>query len=376
MFICKFILLLNHSDWVLTNYLQKMAEKGWLFTKNDGNWFFFKKKNYDGCRISVVTYPANVPEMKMEYELYDYTSLIKKTGWDVINIGKPETILDSRRHVFLKTTNQEAKEPDHDPDICEKTEKRGKLSKIKCFVLFLLLSVIGFLFIKHNFPDIVTSNSLIIITSVEIFLFAAGIIFSVGSLINRENKKLPDKLEKRFLWNDHAVLICSIMILIIIANYLIDSFINQKHGERRLIGDETVELFSDKIPLTLKDIDQSISGNLESSRYSASHSLIASQIHGFDEKLNEKDLKNFKLISYTIYKSTCPWILNKIFQCIVANNFKKNYKLVENWNASEVWTNQDQTIVRYKEEILNLKSNIDFNQKEINLAIEKLNLMK
>ena len=99
----RFILLLNHDDASLSAYLEECLRRGEQFVKASGNIFTFKKVPPSNDRIRVVTYVNEDPDLKMKFQMEDYSALMKKRGWKVLFIGGPEDIFDSKRHVFLQT---------------------------------------------------------------------------------------------------------------------------------------------------------------------------------------------------------------------------------------------------------------------------------
>ena len=105
----------------------------------------------------MVTYVNEDPDLKMKFQMEDYSALMKKRGWKVLHIGSPEDIFDSKRHVFLQTEETAIPEPVIDPSLGEKANKRETKSLIRCLTMLLLLAGFAIFFLGHD-PDIFLSS--------------------------------------------------------------------------------------------------------------------------------------------------------------------------------------------------------------------------
>ena len=60
--------------------------------KASSNIFTFRKCAPSDERIAVVTYVNEDPDLKMKFQMEDYSALMKKRGWKVLHIGSPEDV--------------------------------------------------------------------------------------------------------------------------------------------------------------------------------------------------------------------------------------------------------------------------------------------
>ena len=95
------MLLAVHTDKEFTYWLNRHAEDGWWLAENKGNTFVFKNKPYDGKRICSYTVRSDVLGVSAEDVFYEKLDDLRKSGWQLLTMGMPESFTDKTRHAFL-----------------------------------------------------------------------------------------------------------------------------------------------------------------------------------------------------------------------------------------------------------------------------------
>ena len=164
----EFLLIKQHTDEEITYFLQQEADKGWWLSASKGNWFVFDKKRVPGARVLCLTVSA--PDLgegaeetvRNEYEEY------RKKGWDIYVRGEIENLRDSQRHVFLYTTDKNAK-------IIESDEKKMKLVWLSGFIRSMANWALSMIYLSFLFFLLATYNMG--------FLFYYGIVNTIAAAL-------------------------------------------------------------------------------------------------------------------------------------------------------------------------------------------------
>ncbi len=315
-----FLLLTRHSDEEITDYLQRNAEDGWWLCRVKGNRFVFERKPYAGKRICAYTFLSRDPDSPTEVQLRHELPLLRKQGWDMICIGGPENIADTKRHVFLYEENPKMQSeaesgmasqavpiPKADSSVSTKSRGRGFRKALSNMVLCLLY-VSCLAFVLGNDLLRVISNNLYLAFACLLALALAGcLVLSVLAFVSRCKvlAKKDDSGEisnKGYRFLDHAARATAAMLVFMVAFLVFDSIWgnNSSVGTRTQIGNEKVVLYSDEVPVTLEVLGSDTTGTYRSTRHVSSSGSLASYDYCFDQSLgNESGELSF--ISYTCF---------------------------------------------------------------------------
>lgn len=371
----RFILLLNHDDKSLTEYLQRCLEKGEKLEKVSGNIFTFQKEPYDNSRIAVVTYANDDPDLKMKFQIEDYSALMKKRGWRTLCVGGPEDIFDSKRHVFLITDQAEIPFPMTSTELARKANRREERSLIRCIAMLLLLLGFAIFFIHHD-PDVLLASSHILISGAAAFVFCVASWIFCGKGVTRILRKDRDFSENSFLNIDKAVFCCLAAIICILVGLLIDLYRYPDTGKTVLTGEQRFMVYNDDLPLTLEDLDLPVKGAFRSSRKTDRKSFLAESLTASDQSFSDpKGTDNLSLVSYTLIR--CRW--QPLLRWIAARKGMNRFPVTEDmngiWHSSEVHSDQSHRLTAlYPDSVLFLSSSGDISETDPEIVLEKLSI--
>ncbi len=296
----RFMLLTRHSDEEITDFLNREGDKGYILSKNRGNFFYFKKANKKR-RMAAYSFLSRSPETSTEIELRKELPYLRKKGWDMIDIGGPEDIADSRRHAFL-VEEREASEIPCAEDLAKEKAAKRRRGKI---VSNLLLSLIYLVFLSFLlFTDLprISSSNLYSFFGIAIFLlFIASFVLSVLALIY--NIKYRKTFNRHYRYLDRSTLLTSITLFLILIFLVFDFFWGTgSHGIKTEINGRAYTLYNDDIPITLKDLGRG-DGEYKNSKHSESRSIFSMYSYSYEQYLGPGASKE-DFISYTQYSSS------------------------------------------------------------------------
>ncbi|MBQ6518540.1 MAG: DUF2812 domain-containing protein [Anaerolineaceae bacterium] len=335
----RFILLLNHDDHALSAYLQHCLENGEQFVKSSGNIFTFGKTSSHGEKIKVVTYKNEDPDLKMKFQMEDYSALMKKRGWRVLHIGNPEDIFDSKRHVFLQTDKNDLPDPITDPGLAEKAQKREQKSVIRCMAMLLLLLGFAIFFVGHD-PDILLSSNHILIPGVLAFLFwVLSLIYGIKGIFVIKAKKQCENGFKNFLSVDNAVLYCMISVFLLLISLVMDLYLYPDNGQYLVKGEQRIKIYQDTLPLRLGDLAIDSGGIYSSRRLTERNGFLMKSLYGSDQSFSDlKGTENLSLLSYSVYQSDWNAGLDWIASVKGLQKLPSDDDLSVRWKSDEVHT--------------------------------------
>lgn len=372
----RFILLLNHDDASLSAYLEHCLRKGEQFLKASGNIFTFKKTEPSNDRIRVVTYVNEDPDLKMKFQMEDYSALMKKRGWKVLNIGKPEDIFDSKRHVFLQTGQADAQEPVIDPEIGKKANKREKRSLLRCLAMLLLLLGFAIFFLGHD-PDIFLSSNHILFPCLAAFIFwCLSVVYCVrGAVVVKNNAQCKNGF-RNYLLVDKAVLNCMISIGALLAALVMDLFLFPDTGTIIVKGEKRVKVYEDVLPLTMNDLGIPAAGTYHSSRLTERKGLLMQSLYGSEQSFSSPDnTENLSLLSFSVYRSSRNACLDWVESVKGYGSLPGNEALRQHWDAGVVHTDGHHRLsVRYPGVLLVFSTSADVLEIDPAIVREKLSL--
>jgi len=315
-----FLLLTRHSDEEITDYLQGNAEDGWWLRRVKGNRFFFEKRPYAGKRICAYTFLSRDPDSPTEVQLRHELPVLRKQGWDMICIGGPENIADTKRHAFLYEehsgmqseaesgmASQAVPIPKADSSVSTKSRGRGFRKALSNLILCLLyVSCLAFV-LGSDLLRLISNNLYLAFTCVLAVALAGCFVLSVLAFVSRCKvlAKKDDSGEianKGYRFLDHAARATAAMLAFMVAFLVFDSLWGNTSsvGARTQIGNEKVVLYSDEVPVTLDDLGADTTGAYRSTRHVSSRGALASYDYCFDQNLgNESGTLSF--ISYTSF---------------------------------------------------------------------------
>ena len=359
----RFILLLNHDDLSLSAYLRHCLQKGEQFVKTSSNIFTFTKTTPSEDRIAVVTYVNEDPDLKMKFQMEDYSQLMKKRGWKVLQIGSPEDIFDSRRHVFLQTNQADIPFPAVSPDMAKKAQKHEKQSLLRCITMLLLLLGFGIFFLSHD-PDIFLSSDHILIPCLAAVVF--GIVSAVycirGAVTVSKKVHCADGF-KNFLAVDKAV-------------FDIQKIPNK--GYTVVSGEKRVTVYKDELPLTMNDLDMPMRGKYHSSRLTERNGLLMQSLYGFEQSFSDPEgTADLSLISYAVYKSDWKTGLDWVDAGKGLQNLPADEDLARLWGADALHTDGHHRIsLRYPGIILVFSTSGELAEIDPEIVLDKLQIRK
>lgn len=370
----RFILLLNHDDVSLTAYLHHCLKRGEQFVKNSGNIFTFTKKDPSDERIAVVTYVNEDPDLKMKFQMEDYSALMKKRGWKVLHIGGPEDIFDSKRHVFLQTDKPDLPMPLTDPGQAEKAKKRESHSLIRCITMLLILLGFAVFFLNHD-PDVFLSSDHILFPGIAAFVFwCLSVFYTVRGIVVTLKKSQCLNGFRDFLVIDKAVLFCMISSAALLLSLLLDLFLYPDTGKMIVRGEQRVTVYQDTLPLTMSDLDIPMKGNYHSSRLTVRKGLLMESLHGTEQSFSDPNsTADLSLLSYSVYKSDLNAALNRIVNTKGFSNLPNDENMAERWHSKSVHTDGFHRLsVQYENTLLVFSTSADLSEIDPDMVLEKL----
>ncbi len=370
----RFILLLNHDDRSLSAYLQHCLAKGEQFVKASSNIFTFRKCAPSDDRIAVVTYVNEDPDLKMKFQMEDYSALMKKRGWKVLHIGSPEDIFDSKRHVFLQTGMTDIPEPLIDPSLGEKANRRETKSLIRCLTMLLLLAGFAIFFLGHD-PDIFLSSNHIFFPCLAAALFwLISLVFCVLGGITILRKAQCDDGFKHYLSVDSAVLFCLLAVFGLVAALALDLNCFPDTGRTIVSGEQRITVYLDDVPLRLEDLSLPVEGVYRSSRLTERNGLIMSGLYASDQSFSGSDIDgDASMIFYFVYKSDWEPGLRWVSKQKGMERFPLSEELKDAWRSEEVRSDGHHILfARYPGVILKFSTSSELNDIDPDIVLEKI----
>lgn len=370
----RFILLLNHDDISLSAYLQHCLDRGEQFVKASSNIFTFTGKPKTNERIAAVTYVSEDPDLKMKFQMEDYSALMKKKGWRVLHIGSPEDIFDSKRHVFLQTDDPDVPFPTTDPEAAKKANKHEVRSLIRCFVMLLLLLGFGIIFLSHD-PDVfLSSNHILLPCTAGIIFWFLSMIYSIRGAVTVSQKKQCADGFRNFLLVDKAVLFCMLAVSALVISMIIDLFQYPDTGRLVIDDERRFTVYSDPAPLKLENLDIPAEGKYRSSRLTKRSSLIMTSLVGNDQSFSDPNgIEELSLLSYAVYESGWAPGLGWVRERKGLQKLPISEELAVKWRGDEVHTDGSHRIaVSYPGKLLTLSVSTDIMDVDPERVLERL----
>ena len=300
----KFFQITRHTDSELTAFLEKNRKEGNYLVKVVGNYFHFDKRNdyHPVCALSLY---AHGREVSTELQVREELVFLREKGWDCICVGRPETMDDRRRHVYLRAEVDAPETLIPDEKSEKKAERRGKRKALSNLILCLFYFTAFFLLISHSMAKVTSSNSYIFSFALLFIFLAVCTVCSVGAFIEkffrRMKKPLLDFSTRLVFW----------FLVAFAAFLLLDSFFSEKKSSQSVkIGTSSYKLYSDEIPLTLEDLGGSTAGSYRTTTASESSSVLASYSSYFDESFgleegesvyDEAKMNEVAFVSYSVF---------------------------------------------------------------------------
>ncbi len=365
----RFMLLTRHSDEELSDFLSSEAEKGYVLSKNKGNLFYFKKSN-EKRRVIAYSFLSRNPEINTELELRRELPYLRKCGWDMICIGGPEDIADSRRHAFLIEEKEGVEIPKAEELTKEKAEKR----RGRKIVSNLLLSMLYLIFLSFIlFTDLarVSSSNFYSLFGITItVLFFLSFVLSLLALIYAlKNRKT---FNKKYRLLDKSTLLTTITLLLILLFLLFDFFWGtSSHGVKHEINGKTYTLYSDEIPVTLKDIGRTET-QYKSAKHSESKSLFARYSYSYEQYLGESSTKA-DFISYTLYSSELKTLRNAVKKELMRRPGRFDESLSLKLSANAVRSSNGlEVLIEHGDSLLFIRSLVPLDESSISMIFRAL----
>ena len=372
----RFILLLNHDDISLSAYLQHCLEKGEQFVKASSNVFTFAKTAPSEDRVAVVTYVNDDPDLKMKFQMEDYSALMKKRGWKVLHIGTPEDIFDSRRHVFLQTGQTDIPYPMTSPNMAKKAQKHEKRSLLRCVTMLLLLLGFGIFFLSHD-PDIFLSSDHILFPCLAgIVFWTVSVVYCIRGAVTVAKKAQCADDFKNFLAVDKAVLFCMLTLFALLAALFFDMLKIPNNGYTVVSGEKRVTVYQDVLPLTMSDLDIPMSGKYHSSRLTERNGPLMQSLYGFEQSFSDPDsAEDLGVLSYSVFRSKWNAGLDWVGSRKGLEKLPGDAELAQHWGSDTIHTDGSHRIsVRYPGVLLVLFTSADISEIDPEPIIDKLSL--
>ena len=217
----EFLLIKQHTDQEITYFLQRQADNGWWLSASKGNWFVFDKKRVPNSRVMCLSVKA--PDLgggaeetiRKEYEEY------RKKGWDVFVKGELENLRDSQRHVFLYSTDKNAK-------IIPSDEKKMKLVWLSGFIRamanwaisMIYLSFILFLLTIYG-KGLLFWYGVVIALCTALLFFTSAVSFFISLAMKKNPKKYMENGGYRLL--DYGTRLATLVLILMAILLVLDS---------------------------------------------------------------------------------------------------------------------------------------------------------
>lgn len=226
----KFLLLGRHADEEITDFLQREAEAGWWLKENDGNEFVFVKKPYEGRRICSYAVSSQNLGSSAEDLLFDLLPDLRKSGWDLVCLGKTESIADTRRHAFLREKEASSADPVPIPQTearCDEEALRRGLQKSISNLLLCILYLVVLVYALIAKPAFFSSGISLAFGVVTALMLIPSLAFSFGAVDSsiKAKKDLGSVIRSgRYRLIDKAVRL-TFSMLVVLAVFLVFSMI-------------------------------------------------------------------------------------------------------------------------------------------------------
>jgi hypothetical protein len=226
----EFLLLGQHTDEEITDFLQREAEAGWWLKENNGNKFIFVKKSYEGRRIC--SYVVSSPNLGSSAEdgFYDLLPELRKAGWNLVCLGKMENLADTRRHAFLCEMGASSANPvprPRDEAKCNEEALRRGLLKGVSNLLFCVAYLIILVYALITKATFISKGISVVFGVVTGLLLCPSLVFSIGAVDSslKAKKDLGGVIRsRRYRLIDKAVRLTFFM-LVVLAVFLVFDFI-------------------------------------------------------------------------------------------------------------------------------------------------------
>lgn len=358
----RFMLLTRHSDEEISDFLNREVDKGYVLSKNRGNFFYFKKTDKKR-RMAAYSFLSRSPDTSTEIELRKELPYLRKNGWDMVDIGGPEDIADSRRHAFLVEEKDGSEIPEAEDLAKEKAIKRRR----RKIVSNLLLALIYLMFLSFLlFTDLprISSSNLYSFFGIAIFiLFIASFALSALALIF--NVKYRKTFNKHYRYLDRSTLLTSITLFLILL-FLVFDFLwgTSSHGVKTEINGRTYTLYNDDIPVTLKDLGRG-EGEYKNSKHSESESIFAEYSYSYEQYLGSNAAKE-DFISYTQYSSRSGLLLSITKKELMGKPGLRDESLSSALSANVVKSkNKLEVLIETSDRLLLIKSLVPLNDEVV-----------
>ncbi len=312
----KFFQITRHTDSEITSFLEENRKEGNFLVKVAGNHFHFEKRN-DSHPVCALSLYAHGRDVSTELQVREELVFLREKGWNAICVGRPETMDDRRRHVYLRA---EADNPDSlipDEESEKKAARRGKRKAVSNLLLCIFYIAAFFLLISHSMAKVTSSNSYIFSFALLLVFLSVCTVYSTLAFIER----FSNKIKKPFL--DISTRLVFRFLLAFAVFLLLDGFLSGKKSfESVRIGSSSYKLYSDELPLTLEDLGGRTDGAYRTSMKTESASILSSYSTYFDESFgleegesiyDEATMSGVSYISYSIYTSSSD-VLRRIVE--------------------------------------------------------------
>jgi hypothetical protein len=226
----EFLLLGQHADDEITDFLQRKAEAGWWLLENNGNEFVFVKRPYEGRRICSYVVSSSNLWSSAEDAFYDLLPGLRKAGWDLICLGKMENIADTRRHAFLCERVASPADPIPIPKAearCREEALKRCLFKSASNLLFCVLYLVVLVYVSIAKAAFFSRGIPLVFEVVTGLLLCPSLVFSLGAVDSSlKAKNYPEGVIQsgRYWFIDKAVWLTFLM-LVILAVFLVFDFV-------------------------------------------------------------------------------------------------------------------------------------------------------
>lgn len=330
----KFYQVTKHTDNEITLFLQKNREEGLALKKVTGNTFIFEKKPYDGRKVCALTLYRKGHDVSTELQVREELVYLRSKGWDTLAIGKPETLSDSRRHVYLIEEIVGSEIPKQDEKNEKKAERRGRRKALSNLVLSILLLFVTYFLFSHSIVKVVSSNfyifSAVILTLFLLFSFILNLLSFFERVLMLTKKS----------YLDISTRVTFFFLLALFSFLLIDSFLGEaKSSERVKIGSSTYKLYSDDIPLSLEDLGGNTKGKYRTTIKRENKSFLAEYNTYFDESFGLEEgetiydnarVEDISYVSYSIFSSPYNWLRKRAEKELYSQDSKANNETILN----------------------------------------------
>ncbi len=381
-----FLLLTRHSDEEITDYLQRNAEDGWWLSFVKGNRFFFERRPYAGKRICTYTFLSRDPDSPTEVQLRHELPHLRKLGWDMICIGGPENIADTKRHAFLyeehpkmqpeaesRMASHAVQIPKADPSVSAKSRGRGFRKALSNLALCLLYASCLAFVLGNDLLRVISNNLYLAFTCLLAIALTGCLVLSVLAFVSRckvlaKKDDIGEISNRGYRFLDHAARATAAMLVFMVAFLVFDSIWGNTSsvGTRTQIGNEKVVLYSDEVPVTLDDLGADTTGAYRSTRHVSSSGALASYDYCFDQSLgNESGELSF--ISYTCFDVPNALLRRIVTHQIMSYDGRIDVAMAHEFEVDMVFISRSgkQAIVSKGTKTIAIRSGFDLGSSEL-----------